>query len=221
MIDRTEVRVARLDRATLPAFLAFVDRTTLDSLVPLRVTRRPAPGQSYLCALYRGRVIGCTSWYGRRRHYYVDLDGATAHSTGVYLCSSEVLPDFRGSGIGGLLYERRLAECGGATSAAGVAAVSVEILGRGTPLSVDDEARPGLLWHLAHDFVIVGHSREEDAGPALLRLPPGGQDRRQEPCGTALTAREQHRRSVSACVPRSAPPSPSGPLGRRGPTGLR
>jgi len=166
------VRVERLDHARLPAFLAFADRTTLDSLVPLRATRCPASGQTHLCALYRDRVIGCTSWYERRRHDYVDLDGATAHSTGVYLCSSEVLPEFRGMGIGGMLYERRLAECGGDTPAVDVGAVSVEILGRGTPMSVDDEARPGLVWHLAHDFVIVGHSRDEDAGPALVRLAP-------------------------------------------------
>ncbi|WP_307133351.1 GNAT family N-acetyltransferase [Streptomyces aurantiacus] len=194
VIDTAGVRMERLGHARLPAFLAFADRTTLDSLLPLRATRRPAAGQTYLCALYRDQVIGCTSWYEGHRHDYVGLDGTTARSTGVYLCSSEVLPEFRGRGIGGMLYERRLAECGG--GGGGAPAVSIEILGRGVPLSVDDEARPGLVWHLAHDFVVVGHSREDDAGPVLLL-------RRRRPASASARAEVQsvcdtNRAAVSA-----------------------
>ncbi|MDQ0940737.1 GNAT family N-acetyltransferase [Streptomyces sp. V1I1] len=164
MIDKAEVHTKLIDDQQMTAFLAFLDQTTLDSLAPVRTTRHPAPGQTYLCALYRDRVIGCTSWYESRRLNYVNLDGTTAHCTSVYLCSSEVLPEFRGMGIGSLLYERRLAECG-----KGTPTLNVEILGRGTPMSVNDLARPGLVWHLAHDFVIVGHSCDEDAGPVLTR----------------------------------------------------
>ncbi|WP_416979418.1 GNAT family N-acetyltransferase [Streptomyces sp. T028] len=164
MIDKAEVRIERLDDPRSTAFRSFVDRATLDSLGPIQESRRPAGGQTYLCALYRDQVIGCTSWHRRRRHDYVDLDGTPAHSMSVYLCSSEVLPGFRGMGIGGMLYARRLVLCGGDTSA-----VSIEILGQGTPMSVDDEALPGLVWHLARGFVIVGHSCEEDAGPVLAR----------------------------------------------------
>ncbi|BCL30500.1 GNAT family N-acetyltransferase [Streptomyces aurantiacus] len=199
MIDTAGVRMERLGHARLPAFLAFADRTTLDSLLPLRTTRRPAAGQTYLCALYRDQVIGCTSWYEGHRHDYVGPDGTTARSTGVYLCSSEVLPEFRGRGIGGMLYERRLAECGGDGGGGGGApAVSIEILGRGIPLSVDDEARPGLVWHLAHDFVVVGHSREDDAGPVLLRRRPASASASASAWAEVQSVCDTNRAAVSA-----------------------
>ncbi|MFJ6128774.1 GNAT family N-acetyltransferase [Streptomyces griseoviridis] len=159
-----DLRIARLDDPRSGAFLAFTRRATLDSLTALRSIRRTAPGQTCLCAWYRGEVIGCTSWHQRRELDYTDLDGAPAHVTSVYLCSSEVLPEFRGRGVGGLLYQRRLTECGGDNRP-----VAVEILGRGTPLSVADDAWAGLVWHLTRGFLIVGHSNDEDAGPVLAR----------------------------------------------------
>ncbi|WP_432191218.1 N-acetyltransferase family protein [Streptomyces sp. bgisy027] len=164
MIEKTDVRIERLDHRRMAAFISFADRATLDSLAHIRAIRRPAFGQTYLCALYRDQVIGCTSWHERHRHEYVSLEGRKTHTTSVYLCSSEILPEFRGKGIGGMLYAHRLAACG-----RDAAAVSVEILGQGTPLSVDADARPGLVWHLAHGFVIIGHSCAADAGPVLAR----------------------------------------------------
>ncbi|MEV7975046.1 GNAT family N-acetyltransferase [Streptomyces sp. NPDC086519] len=167
MIDKSEVLIERLEHPWPTAFLGFADRTTLKSLASVRTAHRLAPGQAVLYALHRGRVIGCTSWYQEYRHTYVALDGTAVHAMGVYLCSSEVLPGFRGMGIGSMLYGHRLIECGG--DAPGV---SVEILGQGSPLSVDSEARPGLVWHLARGFTIVGHSCEADAGPVLTRPTP-------------------------------------------------
>ncbi|MYQ64554.1 MULTISPECIES: GNAT family N-acetyltransferase [unclassified Streptomyces] len=161
------MHIARLDDPRSSAFLAFARRATLDSLTALRSHRHTAPGQSCLCAWYRGEVIGCTSWLPRRRLRYANLEGAQSHLTAVHLCSSEVLPEFRGLGVGSLLYERRLVECGGADQP-----VSVEILGRGRPLSVAAGALPGLVWHLARGFLIVGHSVDEDAGPVLARKAP-------------------------------------------------
>ncbi|WP_189261317.1 GNAT family N-acetyltransferase [Streptomyces fuscichromogenes] len=164
MIDKSEVRIERLEHPWPTAFLGFADRATLDSLASVRIAQHLAPGQTMLCALHRGQVIGCTSWYQEYRHTYVALDGTTARAIGVYLCSSEVLPRFRGMGIGSMLYEHRLTECGGDTPG-----VSVEILGQGSPLSVDEEARPGLVWHLVRGFAIVGYSCAADAGPVLTR----------------------------------------------------
>ncbi|MFD4507891.1 GNAT family N-acetyltransferase [Streptomyces sp. NPDC058457] len=174
MIDKSEVLIERLEHPWPAAFLGFADRTTLNSLASARTAHRLAPGQSVLYARHRGQVIGCTSWYQQYRHTYVALDGTAVRAMGVYLCSSEVLPRFRGMGIGGMLYEHRLAECGGDTPG-----VSVEILGQGSPLSVDDEARPGLIWHLARGFTIVGYSCEADAGPVLTRS--GSSSRRTGP----------------------------------------
>lgn len=161
------VRIERLDRSRITRFLEFADRCTLGSLASVREARRVADGQMFLCAVYLDQVIGCTSWYAWYRRSYIDLGGRTAQSTCVYLCSSEVLPEFRGLGVGGKLYSRRLAECRRLAPI-----VMVEILGRGTPFSVDDRARPGLGWHLARGFHIIGHSREDDAGPVLTWAEP-------------------------------------------------
>ncbi|MER6128050.1 hypothetical protein ABT173_36850 [Streptomyces sp. NPDC001795] len=182
MIDKSDIKIERLSDAEAPRFLEFADRATLRSLASVRVTGRVAVGQTYLCAVYLDRVIGCTSWYESCRRSYVDLDGVTVQPTSVYLCSSEVLPEYRGMGVGGMLYEQRLADC--SREDAPAPALMVEILGRGTPMSVDDGARPGLVWHLAHGFEIVGYSQEEDAGPVLARAVPTADASRRDAAGS-------------------------------------
>ncbi|WP_369408817.1 GNAT family N-acetyltransferase [Herbidospora mongoliensis] len=116
----------------------------------------------FFFAIHRNEIVGCTSYVEGRNTRYLDHSGSMRTVEGVYLCSSEVLPRFRGFGIGGLLYRRRLRECQISWPSA-----VLEVLGTGSPRSVHHLAMPGFSWHLSRGFHVIGHSCDEDLGPVL------------------------------------------------------
>ena len=121
-----------------------------------------------LGAYLHGQLVGCTCLEAKSRRGYMDASGNVVQlpTNNLYLCGTFVLEESRGRGVGLALYRARLGAC----SDYDPSVVGVEILGTGTPLSVDALAATGYRFHRSAGFQVVGHSLEDDHGPFLARM---------------------------------------------------
>ena len=114
-------------------------------------------------------LVGCAGMLPNHVNAYHTPDGEIKlfELPNRYFGTMLVDPSHRGLGIGkhlyGLRLERVLESFDGP--------IYVELLGDGTPDSVDASALVGLRFYLSHGFAHLGYSVDEDAGKVLL-LPP-------------------------------------------------
>lgn len=155
------MRITGLTPDLWPEFRAFLARAELPSLAVVE-QEGPADSQRFFCAVAEGRIVGCTSLVPGCDRVFLDRGGARTELPCTYLCSTEVLPEYRGQGAGSALYAHRIAACPESD-------LALEIRGTGTPYSVHRQARKGLMWHTSRGFRVVGRSRDPDGGPVLWR----------------------------------------------------
>jgi GNAT superfamily N-acetyltransferase len=158
-------RLALADDARLAALAAMSGLHTLDEDARRRFLLRR--GLVLAALLPGGDVIGCCCVEPHAARCYVHISGriVSLPPSNAYLCGTFVHPAYRGRGIGGLLYSKRLE----LVEASGVECAAVEILGDGMPYSVSPSARPGLSFHRRVGFAVHGYSLEKDHGPMLIR----------------------------------------------------
>ena len=121
-------------------------------------------------AVWKDALIGCSCLQADVRREYFGLDGELHQLplSSVYLCSTFVHPDHRGSGVGFRLYAERLRTA----DKLGRSNLAIEILGKGVPLTIDDVAHVGYRFHADAGFYVAGYSAEVDHGPMLMRDVP-------------------------------------------------
>lgn len=148
----------------LEEFEVFRRQASLDSLT--RQTPQLGVGSMIWVARLEGceSILGCSGLEVDREVAHIWRDELqSTHCT--YFRSTEVLPRYRGLGVGRALFTRRLSFALGACEPPYL----VAILGSGRPGTVHTESASGFRWHLSQSFECIGYSPDSDGGPVLAR----------------------------------------------------
>jgi GNAT superfamily N-acetyltransferase len=162
----SQVEIRRIEASDACLFHRLASASTLRSLRdPFR--RQELLDRGFIIAAFCGnRPIGCSCLETDVGRPYIGLNGQACSlpPSCVYLCSTFVLPERRGSGVGLRLYTERLR----AAQSLERSTLAVEILGTGTPLTIDPISYVGYRFHRDAGFSVAGYSAEADHGPLLM-----------------------------------------------------
>jgi GNAT superfamily N-acetyltransferase len=113
----------------------------------------------------RHRLVGCCCIEKNLRKKYLSSSGMEEFPLpNLYFCGAFVLPQYRKYGIGGKLYQHRLDYA----RAHFRATIIVELLGDGSPSSVDLGSMVGYRFYLKNGFKELGYSVDADAGKIVF-----------------------------------------------------
>lgn len=161
-----DLRIDELKLPSLPALMSLAAHSHLPTLTNAECLRRYLEREVVFGGYLGERLVGCCCIERDVRKKYLTAagEGGEFPLPNLYFCGAFVLPQYRQYGIGGKLYQHRLDYA----LTRFRAPVIVELLGDGTPSSVDAGSMVGYRFYLRNGFKELGYSVDADAGKIVL-----------------------------------------------------
>lgn len=160
-----DLQIRELKPQALPALAALAAQSNLPTLNDTGRLKRYLEEEVVFGGFLRECLVGCCCIEKNvRKRYLTQFSEGEFPLPNLYFSGAFVLPQYRGCGFGGRLYQHRL----NYARTRFCAAIIVELLGTGEPSSVDPGSAVGYRFYLKNGFRELGHSVDADAGKIVV-----------------------------------------------------